>query len=241
MKKAVILVSGGMDSALTAAIACKKYHPAFLHINYGQRTQKRELKAFNDIADYYNVKDRFVADIGYLKKIGGSSLTDKNIRVSDTTILNEAAFSYLSGKNSKSKNIPSSYVPFRNANILAIAVSWAEVIKAEKIFIGAVEDDSSGYPDCRKVFFKDYNRMIKSGTKNDFNIEIETPVIHLSKKEIILKSIALKSPLHLTWSCYKRNDIACGVCDSCALRLRGFGQAGKIDPIKYKKIINFSL
>ncbi len=216
-----------MDSALTAAIASKKYHPAFLHINYGQRTEKRELKAFNDIADYYKVKERLVADISHLKKIGGSSLTDKKIKVSLPDLLN--------------KNIPSSYVPFRNANILAIAVSWAEVIKAERIFIGAVEEDSSGYPDCRKVFFDAYNNMIKYGTKKDFNIKIEAPLIHLSKKDIVLKSLRLKSPLHLTWSCYKNNDIACGECDSCALRLRGFLRAGKSDPIKYKKFINFNI
>jgi 7-cyano-7-deazaguanine synthase len=216
-----------MDSALTAAIASIIYHPAFLHINYGQRTEKRELKAFNDIADYYNVKERLIADISHLKKIGGSSLTDKKIKVSLPDLSN--------------KNIPSSYVPFRNANILAIAVSWAEVIKAERIFIGAVEEDSSGYPDCRKVFFDAYNNMIKYGTKKDFNIKIETPLIHLSKKDIVLKSVRLKSPLHLTWSCYKNNDVACGECDSCALRLRGFLRAGKIDPIKYKKIINFNL
>ena len=226
-KLAIVLVSGGMDSALTAAIAAKKYDLAFLHINYGQKTEKRELKAFNDIANYYNVNNKLVADISHLKKIGGSSLTDNKIKITKP--------------NLNSKKIPTSYVPFRNANILSIAVSWAEVIKAEKIFIGAVEEDSSGYPDCRKVFFDAYNKMIKYGTKNNFNIKIETPLINLSKKDIVLKSIRMKSPLQLTWSCYKSNDAACGECDSCALRLRGFKRAGKIDPIKYKKIINFTL
>lgn len=216
-----------MDSALTAAIAIKKFQPAFLHINYGQRTQKRELKSFNDIADYYNVRQRLVADISFLKEIGGSSLTDKKIKVSKPDL--------------KSKEVPSSYVPFRNANILGIAVSWAEVIKAEKIFIGAVEEDSSGYPDCRKEFFESYNNMIKFGTKHGSKIKIETPIINYSKKEIVLQSIKYKAPLHLTWSCYKSNKTACGECDSCALRLRGFQQAEKIDPIKYKKIINFCL
>jgi 7-cyano-7-deazaguanine synthase len=215
---AIVLVSGGMDSALTAAIASKKYNLAFLHVNYGQKTEKRELKAFNDIANYYNVKKRLVVDIGYLKKIGGSSLTDGKIKITKA--------------NLHTKKIPSSYVPFRNANILAIAVSWAEVVKAKKIFIGAVEEDSSGYPDCRKRFFESFNKMVKLGTKNDFNIKIEAPLIHLSKKDIVLKSIRMKSPLHLTWSCYKRNDVACGECDSCALRLRGFRRAGIIDPIK---------
>ena len=224
---AIVLVSGGMDSALTAAIAFRKYNLAFLHINYGQKTEKRELKAFHDIADYYGVKIRLVVDIEHLKKIGGSSLTDPNIKISRP--------------NLKSKKIPTSYVPFRNANILSIAVSWAEVIKAEKIFIGAVEEDSSGYPDCRKKFFKSFNKMIKLGTKPGTNIEIATPVIGFTKKEIVEKSFKLGSPIHLSWSCYKSNTIACGMCDSCALRLRGFRQAGKTDPIKYKKIINLSL
>ena len=212
-----------MDSALTAAIAIKKYEPAFLHINYGQRTQSRELKSFHDIANYYKVKKRLIVDISYLRKIGGSSLTDKKIKVSRPDL--------------NSKSIPSSYVPFRNANMLAIAVSWAEVIKAEKIFIGAVEEDSSGYPDCRKRFFESYNKMINLGTKPDTNIEIVTPIIGLTKKDIVIKSFELNSPIHLTWSCYKNDVLACGECDSCALRMRGFQQAGKKDPIKYKKII----
>lgn len=224
-KRAVVLVSGGMDSSLTAAIANLKYELNFLHINYGQRTQKRELKAFHDIARYYKVKNKMTADISYLKEIGGSSLTDKKIK------LNKADF--------QNKNVPTSYVPFRNANILAIAVSWAEVIKAEKIFIGAVEEDSSGYPDCRKNFFKAYNLMISRGTKPGSGIKVETPIINLSKKEIVLKSVKLKAPLHLTWSCYRENTIACGECDSCGLRLRGFQLAGITDPVKYKKIPDY--
>jgi 7-cyano-7-deazaguanine synthase len=187
-KTAIVLVSGGMDSALTAAFAFKKYELAFLHINYGQRTEKRELKAFHDIAKFYGVKKKLIVDISYLKEIGGSSLTDKKIRVSKADI--------------KSKKIPTSYVPFRNANILAIATSWAEVIGAKKIFIGAVEEDSSGYPDCRKMFFDSYNKMINLGTKPDTKIEIVTPIIGFNKKEIVLKSVELNSPLHLTWSCY---------------------------------------
>lgn len=223
--KAIVLVSGGMDSSLTAAIAYKKFNLAFLHINYGQKTEKRELKAFYDIAKYYNVKEKLIVDIRYLKDIGGSSLTDSKIKISKA--------------NLKNKEIPTSYVPFRNANILAIAVSWAEVINAKSIFIGAVEEDSSGYPDCRKSFFTAYEKMVNLGTKPKTKIKIETPIINLSKREIVLKSFKLKSPLHLTWSCYKNNDIACGECDSCALRLRGFFQAGKIDPIKYNKFIKF--
>jgi 7-cyano-7-deazaguanine synthase len=224
-KTAIVLVSGGMDSALTAAFAFRKYKLAFLHVNYGQKTEKRELKAFNDVADFYDVKNKLIVDISYLKDIGGSSLTDNKIKITKA--------------NFKSKEIPSSYVPFRNANILAIATSWAEVIKAEKIFIGAVEEDSSGYPDCRRKFFESYNKMINLGTKPGTKIKIVTPIIGFNKMEIVLKSLELNSPLHLTWSCYKNNDIACGVCDSCALRLRGFQLAGKKDPVSYKVIKNY--
>ena len=229
MKKygnAIVLVSGGMDSALTAGIAAQKYNLFFLHVNYGQRTQTRELKAFNDIAEYYKVKHKLIVDISHLKDIGGSSLTDEKVKISKADL--------------KSKKIPSSYVPFRNADILSIAVSWAEVIKAERIFIGAVEEDSSGYPDCRKEFFDAYNKMILKGTKPGIKIKVETPIISLSKKEIVLNSVKLNAPLHLTWSCYKENNTACGVCDSCALRLRGFQKAGLADPVRYKKIINYN-
>ncbi|MBS1515758.1 MAG: 7-cyano-7-deazaguanine synthase QueC [Bacteroidetes bacterium] len=210
-----------MDSALTAAYASKKYDLAFLHINYGQKTEKRELKAFNEIAKYYGVKRKLIVDIKYLRDIGGSSLTDSHIKIEKA--------------NLKNKKVPSSYVPFRNANILAIATSWAEVIGARHIYIGAVEEDSSGYPDCRKNFFDAYNEMIAKGTKPDTKIKIETPIIKLSKKEIVLKSVKLKSPINLTWSCYKSNTKACGECDSCALRLRGFQQAKLEDPVPYKK------
>jgi len=218
---AIVLVSGGMDSALTAAFAANKYDLAFLHINYGQNTEKKELKAFNSIADYYKVKKRLIVDIRYLREIGGSSLTDSHIKIEKA--------------NLKNKKVPSSYVPFRNANILAIATSWAEVTGAKHIYIGAVEEDSSGYPDCRKEFFDAYNKMIDKGTKPTTKIKIETPIINLSKKDIVLKSKKMKSPLHLTWSCYKSDNIACGECDSCALRLRGFQLAKTEDPIKYKK------
>lgn len=218
---AIVLVSGGMDSALTAAFAAKKYDLAFLHINYGQKTEKRELKAFNNIADYYKVKSRLIVDIRYLRDIGGSSLTDSHIKIEKA--------------NLKNKNVPSTYVPFRNANILSIAVSWAEVTGAKHIYIGAVEEDSSGYPDCRKDFFDAYNKMIAKGTKPSTRIKIETPIINLSKKNIVLQSKKMSSPLHLTWSCYKNDKLACGECDSCALRLRGFQLAKIEDPIAYKK------
>lgn len=228
MKKqlAVVLVSGGMDSALSAAIAKRKYKLAFLHLNYGQRTEKRELRAFYEIADFFDVEYRLVVDVKYLKDIGGSSLTDENIRVSRA--------------NLKRKSIPTSYVPFRNANILAIATSWAEVIGAKRIFIGAVEEDSSGYPDCRRVFFDAFNELIRHGTKPGTNIKIETPVLNMTKKEIVMASLKYNSPLHLTWSCYKSNTIACGECDSCALRLRGFQLAGIKDPLPYKKVIDYT-
>jgi len=224
-KLAIVLVSGGMDSCLTAAMANEKYNLAFLHVNYGQRTEKRELQAFNDIANYYGVEERLVVNIKYLSEIGGSSLTDNEMEVTKPDL--------------DSKEIPSSYVPFRNANILSIATSWAEVLEAESIFIGAVEEDSSGYPDCRRSFYDFFEKMIKEGTKPDTNITIETPIINMSKEEIIIKSMELNSPIQLTWSCYKSNTIACGECDSCALRLRGFQLAGIMDPIKYKKINSF--
>jgi len=217
---AVVAVSGGMDSCVTAAIANKNYRLAFAHINYGQRTENRELKAFNDIADFFDIKERLVIDYTHLSKIGGSSLTDKNIEVSNADLDN--------------REIPTSYVPFRNANILSACVSWAEVLNAKAIFIGAVYEDSSGYPDCRPDFFSAFEKMIDLGTKPETKIKIETPIIHLSKSEIVKKGIELSAPLHLTWSCYQNEDEACGVCDSCALRLRGFQQAGIDDPIPYK-------
>ena len=218
--KAVVLVSGGMDSLVTAAIAHRKYELCFLHLNYGQRTEKRELKAFDDIAGFYKVKEKLVVSAEHLAKIGGSSLTVSSIGVT------RADLNY--------KGIPSSYVPFRNANILSIAVSWAEVISAKQIFIGAVEEDSSGYPDCREVFYKAFNDVIKTGTKPETNIVIETPIIHLKKYEIVKKGKELGAPFELSWSCYQNEDKACGVCDSCALRLKGFKQAGIEDPIEYE-------
>ncbi len=225
MKKAIVAVSGGMDSCVTSAIAEQDYKLSFVHINYGQRTEKRELKSFYDIAHYYGVKNTLVVDFSHLSKIGGSSLTDKNIEVSEA--------------NLNSKEIPTSYVPFRNANILSVCVSWAEVIGAEAIFVGAVYEDSSGYPDCRPEFFKAYEKMVDLGTKPATKIVIITPIIHFSKEEIVKKGVELNAPLHLTWSCYQNEDEACGVCDSCALRLRGFQLAGFEDPIKYKVKLNY--
>ena len=218
---AVVLVSGGMDSCVTAALAAQDYTLAMLHLNYGQRTESRELRAFHAIADHYGVQKRLVARMEHLSQIGGSSLTDSRIPVSNADLGNE--------------EIPTSYVPFRNANMLSVAVSWAEVIGATAIFVGAVEEDSSGYPDCRKEFYRAFNAVIDAGTKPSTHIEVITPIIELSKVEIVLKGRSLAAPLHLTWSCYQREDVACGVCDSCALRLRGFQLAGIEDPIRYEQ------
>ena len=218
--KAIVLVSGGMDSCVTAAIAARENKiKAFLHISYGQRTEDRERRAFNDIADHYGVIERLDVSIEYLAKIGGSSLTDETIEVAEADL--------------ESKEIPTSYVPFRNANMLAIATSWAEVIGATNIYIGAVAEDSSGYPDCRPEFYGAFQRTIDAGTKPETQIKIRTPLISMSKAEIVRKGIELHAPLHLTWSCYRSEDLACGTCDSCALRLRGFEGAGKKDPIPY--------
>lgn len=218
---AIVLVSGGMDSLVTAALASQKHQQlAFLHLNYGQKTEKKELECFHKIADNYKVANHFrkIIDVTFLRQIGGSSLTDDQIDVKN-----------FSGDENK---IPDSYVPFRNTHIIAMAVSWAEVIGAKKIFIGAVYEDSSGYPDCRPSYYQAYNQLIKQGTKTG-EIEIVTPVIDMKKSEIVKTALSLKAPLEASWSCYAREDQACGVCDSCALRLRGFQQAGAEDPISY--------
>lgn len=218
----VVLASGGMDSCVTTAIAAGECDEiAMLHVSYGQRTEKRELKAFADIADFYGVKRRLTTSIAHLAQIGGSSLTDKQIEVSKA--------------NLESREIPTSYVPFRNAHLLSIATSWAEVIGANRIYIGAVAEDSSGYPDCRPEFYESFNRTIDAGTRPETRIQIVTPVIDLSKSQIVRRGLELGAPLQLSWSCYKREDVACGECDSCALRLRGFQIAGIPDPISYAK------
>src|SRR5678816_2648567 len=215
---AICLVSGGMDSCVTAAIANKENDElAFLHVSYGQRTEKREREAFEALADHYNVKSRLVISLEHLAKIGGSSLTDNRIAVT--------------AANLSAPGIPSSYVPFRNAHLLSAAVSWGEVINATAIYIGAVAEDSSGYPDCRPEFYAAFQQTINTGTKPETNIDIRTPIIQLSKAEIVKMGIELKAPLQLTWSCYRSEDVACGNCDSCALRLRAFREAGVADPI----------
>lgn len=218
---AVCLVSGGMDSLVCAAIANETHENlAFLHLNYGQKTEQRELESFQKIADFYNVPAnlRKIIDVTFLKQIGGSSLTDDAIEVKKY--------------QGDSVEIPDSYVPFRNTHIISMAVSWAEVVGAKKIYIGAVYEDSSGYPDCTPKYYEAINNLIKVGTKNG-DIQVVTPVIYLKKDQIVQKAVDLKAPLIHSWSCYERNDKACGVCDSCALRLRGFEKAGVVDPIEY--------
>ena len=220
-KRAIVLVSGGMDSCVTAAIAqTTGAELCFLHLNYGQRTERRELKAFSDLADFYQVPEsrRMVASIAHLAAIGGSSLTDATIPVTHADLENT--------------EIPSSYVPFRNAHIVSVGVSWAEVIDAKRIYIGAVYEDSSGYPDCRPEYYEAFNRLIALGTAAG-DIRVETPIIRMTKDAIIRRGLELNAPLELTWSCYQNDDLACGVCDSCALRLRAFEQVGIEDPIPY--------
>jgi 7-cyano-7-deazaguanine synthase len=219
-KLAIVALSGGLDSCVTTAIALQDYDIALFHANYKQRTEQKELNSFNSIGDFYEIDKRLVIDFSHLSKIGGSSLTDRNIKVKEANLSN--------------KNVPNSYVPFRNANILSACVSWAEVLKASAVFVGAVYEDSSGYPDCRPEFFTAFEKMADFGTKPETKIKIITPVINLSKKEIVLKGNELNAPLNLTWSCYQNEEEACGVCDSCALRLRGFQLAGIEDPINYK-------
>ncbi len=221
MKKgrAVVLASGGMDSCVTIAMAREEYEPALLHLNYGQRTEGRELRAFHDIADFFEIRERLVVSMEHLALIGGSSLTDRSIPVTRA--------------NLSAVDIPTSYVPFRNANMLAVAVSWAEVLQARAIYVGAVEEDSSGYPDCRRSFYDAFTLVIREGTKPGAGIEIRTPLIAMPKSEIVRAGARLGAPFHLSWSCYAREDEACGECDSCALRLRGFQRAGLPDPIPY--------
>lgn len=218
---AIVLVSGGMDSLVVAAMASKEHKElAFLHLNYGQKTQKKELNCFNKIADHYHVPldKRKIIDMTFLNQIGGSSLTDNSLEVTKYV--------------GDSSEIPSSYVPFRNTHIIAMAVSWAEVMNAKSIYIGANYEDSPGYPDCRPSYYKAYNELIKQGTR-DGDIDIQTPIIMMKKREIVEKAIELNAPIALTWSCYAREDKACGECDSCALRLRGFKEANTKDPIEY--------
>jgi 7-cyano-7-deazaguanine synthase len=228
-RKAIVLLSGGMDSCMCTAIARERHgdrNVALLHAGYGQRTQQRERRAFNEIADYYGVKDRLVVQLDHFRAIGGSALTDQSIAVPE----NKLGVAAASGK----AEIPVTYVPFRNAHFLSVAVSWAEAMGAGAIYIGAVAEDSSGYPDCRPEYYCVFQELIRAGTRPETQIEIVTPVIGMKKSEIIRRGMELGAPLQLTWSCYQGEEAAFGRCDSCLLRLRAFGEAGVEDPIVYK-------
>jgi 7-cyano-7-deazaguanine synthase len=212
-----------MDSAVTAALARQTHDLALLHANYGQRTESRELASFEALADRFGVeaKRRLVVDFTSLRQIGGSSLTDRSIEVRH-------------GEPEEGV-VPTSYVPFRNAHLLAASTSWAEVIGANAIFVGAVEADSSGYPDCRPGFFSAFAETIRLGTRAETSIAIATPVISMTKAEIVTRGLALSVPFELTWSCYEANEEACGTCESCRLRLHAFERAGVTDPIRYRR------
>jgi 7-cyano-7-deazaguanine synthase len=217
---AVVLTSGGMDSCVAAAMARQTCELALLHVSYGQRTEQRELRAFHDIARHYGVERTLVARLDHLKAIGGSALTDPardaiNARRPDSAI-------------------PDTYVPLRNTHLLAMAASWAEVIGASRIYIGAVQEDSSGYPDCREEYYREFNRLLRVATRPETRLEVLTPLIHMSKAQIVLEGLRLLAPFHLTWSCYTEQEVACGRCESCLLRLKGFRAAGAQDPIPYR-------
>jgi len=227
--QAVVLVSGGMDSCVCAAIACKQHgaaNVALLHASYGQRTESREARAFCEIADFYAVTRRLMVRLDHFRAIGGSALTDHRIAVPE----NELGAPELHGSE-----IPVTYVPFRNAHFLSVGVSWAEAIGAGAIYIGAVAEDSSGYPDCRPEYYRVFQELIHAGTRTETQIAIATPVIAWKKSQIVRKGVELGAPLHLTWSCYQNEQEACGVCDSCLLRLRAFSVAGVTDPISYRR------
>ena len=223
-----------MDSCVSAAIALEEHGPenlSVLHASYGQRTEKRERRAFEEIADWLGVRRRLVVQLNHFRVIGGSALTDESISVPE----NE-----LGARGPHGAAIPVTYVPFRNAHFLSVAVSWAEAKGAGAIYIGAVAEDSSGYPDCRPEYYRVFQELIRAGTRPETQIEIVTPVITLKKSEIIRRGIELGAPLHLTWSCYQNEDLACGVCDSCVLRLRAFAEAGAPDPIRYRQTVSAS-
>ena len=219
---AVVLLSGGMDSCVCAALAARDHRVAAVHVSYGQRTEQRERRSFESICDRLAIRDRLLVRNEALRAIGGSALTDERIAVPQTHAIDATL----------SLGVPVTYVPFRNAHFLSVAVSWAEVLGAEKIYIGAVEPDSSGYPDCQPEYYRAFNQVVKAGTR-DGTIQIVTPLIAMHKREIVTLGLELNAPFDLTWSCYQREDRACGICDSCVLRLRAFRDAGAEDPIPY--------
>jgi len=216
---AIVVASGGMDSCVAAAVAAREHDLGFLHVNYGQRTERRELRAFEEIADFYGVERRLVVDARSLAVIGGSSLTDASMPVPEA--------------DAGRRGVPTTYVPFRNAHLLCIGVSWAEVLGAKKVYVGV--EAESGYPDCSAGFIEAFNRAVRAGTRPGSGIEVVAPLIAMRKAEVVRLGVALGAPLHLTWSCYRSEGRACGRCDSCALRLRGFRLAGVEDPIAYAR------
>jgi 7-cyano-7-deazaguanine synthase len=216
--RAVVLLSGGMDSSVCAALAMRDHDAAAVHISYGQRTEERERQSFLAICQRLKIHDKLMVRNEALRAIGGSALTDESIGVPTAEEIGHG--------------VPVTYVPFRNAHFLAVAVSWAEVLGAKKVYIGAVEPDSSGYPDCRPAYYKAFNEVVKAGTKEG-DIEVVTPLIAMRKTDIVRLGLELGAPFDLTWSCYSREDRACGICDSCVLRLRAFAAAGTQDPIPY--------
>ena len=228
-RTAVVLLSGGMDSCVCAAVARERHgagNVALLHASYGQRTETREAKAFAEIADYFAVRRRLMVRLDHFRAIDGSALTDIGMAVPEDE---------LGAPGPHGSAIPVTYVPFRNAHFLSVAVSWAEAMGAGAIYIGAVAEDSSGYPDCRPEYYEVFQKLIRVGTRPETEIEIATPVIAMRKSEIIRKGIGLGAPLDLTWSCYQNAEEACGVCDSCLLRLKAFAEAGVPDPIPYRR------
>jgi 7-cyano-7-deazaguanine synthase len=234
-RKAVVLLSGGMDSCVCTAVARQTHgvrNVALLHASYSQRTASRESRAFREIADFYEIEQRLTVQLDHFRAIGGSALTDASIAVPENQ---------LGAHTPHTGAVPVTYVPFRNAHFLSVAVSWAEAIGAGAIYIGAVAEDSSGYPDCRPEYYQVFQELIRVGTRPETRIQIITPVITLKKNEIIRKGIELRAPLHLTWSCYQNDEEACGVCDSCLLRLRAFSEAGVPDPIPYRRAASVRL
>ena len=221
-RKAICILSGGMDSTLASYIAKNDgYEIIAVHFNYGQRTQDRELKAFRDICNDLEILEKYEIDIPFFTQIGASALTDKTIDIPTGGV--EAG-------------VPITYVPFRNGIFLSITAAIAEKEGATAMYIGVVQEDSSGYPDCTDEFINDMKKAINQGTKEDTHIDILTPLVHLSKAQIVQEAMKLNVPLEHTWSCYKEEEEACGVCDSCRLRLNGFKLANQVDPIKYKAL-----
>jgi 7-cyano-7-deazaguanine synthase len=223
--KAVVCLSGGMDSTVCAMLAARDYASYGLHFSYGQRTEARELEAARAVAAAVGLEELLELKTELFRRIGGSALTDSSIAVPDADVTEASALR-------RGNDVPVTYVPFRNAHFLSAAVSWAEVLGAGTVFIGAVEQDSSGYPDCRPAYYDAFNRLIREGTK-DGEIAVVTPLIRLKKAEIVRLGVELGAPLHVSWSCYSGETEACGMCESCVLRLRAFREAGATDPIPY--------